>query len=86
MVTIATQQQGTFLQPVNEGGPKQAGGFLDYTARSNMTWTRPLASPSPVPVKLPLTLGHMMKNIALLALSPISDQILHRVPNTVPTF
>ena len=27
-----------------------------------------------------------MKNIALLTISPVSDQILHWVPNTVPTF
>lgn len=40
----------------------------------------------PVPVDQPLTLGHVMKNIALLIISSVSDQILHRVPNTVPTF
>lgn len=44
VATRATQQESSFVQPVSEDAPKQAGSFLDYIARSNMTYTCSLAS------------------------------------------
>lgn len=47
VVIIATQQEGSILQPVNEGASKLAGSFQGYTARSQ--YDIYMASPLQVP-------------------------------------